>query len=210
MTRRQRLRAQVTGRVEQVVELYLLVAADAGNRRLPGDVAVGEGIDHRVLEALLVVEHVMRNAERLGDAARVVDVLPRAAGAGAVRRLAVVVKLQRHPDDVVASFLQEPGDNRGIHAARHGDDHAGILGPAGNVQIDCVHGYSLPKRVTRRSLTLRSGSLFMIFLAIIQFAATIRFATVIRCCRGHSMLQEQAMLPDALHDRRMRRLVRAT
>ena len=49
----------------------------------------------------------MRDAERLGDAARVVDVLAGAAGAGAVRRRAVVVELQRHADHVVAGPLEQ-------------------------------------------------------------------------------------------------------
>ena len=77
----------------------------------------------------------MRNAERLGDAAGVVDVLAGAAGALAVRRLAVIVELQRHADDVVAGALQQAGDDRGIDAAGHGDDDAGPLRAAGKIEI---------------------------------------------------------------------------
>ena len=68
----------------------------------PAHVAFGEAVDHRFLEAALVVEHVMRNADALGDRAGVVDVLAGAAGALAVGRRAVVVELQRDADDVVA------------------------------------------------------------------------------------------------------------
>ena len=66
----------------------------------------------------------MRDAERLGDAAGVVDVLAGAAGALAVHGGAVVVELQRDADDVVALALQQRRDDRGIDAARHGDDDA--------------------------------------------------------------------------------------
>ena len=44
----------------------------------------------------------MRNAERVGDAARIVDVLAGAAAALPARRLAVIVELQRDADDLVA------------------------------------------------------------------------------------------------------------
>ena len=44
----------------------------------------------------------MGNAEPRGDIARVVDILPGATRALAMRRLAVVVELHRHADDVVA------------------------------------------------------------------------------------------------------------
>ena len=54
----------------------------------------------------------MGNAECLGDAARIVDVLAGAARALAVRRLAMVVKLQRHADDVIALGLEHAGDDR--------------------------------------------------------------------------------------------------
>ena len=95
----------------------------------PERIAVGEAVDHRLAEAVLVVEHVMRNADALGDAARIVDVLAGAAGALAVGRRAVVVKLQRDADDVVALGLQQRRRDRGIDAARHGDDDAGVLRP---------------------------------------------------------------------------------
>ena len=68
----------------------------------PREIAVGETVDHRLAEAAFVIEHVMRNADALGDAPGVVDVLAGAAGALAMDRGAVVVELQRDADDVVA------------------------------------------------------------------------------------------------------------
>src|SRR5690606_18088590 len=73
---------ELARRLQKVGELDCLVAGDARNWRLARSIAFGEGVDHRLAEALLVVEHVMRDAERLGHAPRVVDVLARAARAG--------------------------------------------------------------------------------------------------------------------------------
>ncbi len=130
MAGRQHLGAELARGVEQVVELDRHVAVDAGHRRLARDVALGEAVDHRLLEAALVVEHVMRNADPVGDRARVVDVLAGAAGALAVGRRAVVVELQRDADHVVALGLEQRRRHRRIDAARHRDDDAGVLRPA--------------------------------------------------------------------------------
>ena len=107
----QRVGAELPCGRQQIGELHGLVAGDAGDGRFPRDVAFRERIDHRLAEPLLVIEDVMGNAERLGDAAGIGDVLPGAAGAGPVGRRAMVIKLQRHADDVVALTVQEPGDD---------------------------------------------------------------------------------------------------
>jgi hypothetical protein len=122
--------AELPGGRQQIGELDRLVAGDARDRRFAGNIALGEGIDHRLAEPLLVVQHIMRNAERLGDAARVGDVLAGATGADTMRRGAVVVELQRHADDIVALALQQAGNDRRIDAARHRDNDAGVFGPS--------------------------------------------------------------------------------
>jgi hypothetical protein len=81
----------------------------------------------------------MRNADPVGDRAGVVDVLAGAAGALAVGRSAVVVKLKGHPDHVIALGLEQRRRYRGIDAAGHGDDHAGRLRPAFDVET-VAHG----------------------------------------------------------------------
>ncbi len=129
---------EVLRRLQQVLELHPLVAADAGHRRRPGQVAVGEFVDHGVAEDVLVVEHVVREAHLLGHAAGVVDVAAGAAGALLGQRRAVVVELQRDADDVVALFGKLGGHDRAVDAARHGHDHARLgrgLGEAQGVQI---------------------------------------------------------------------------
>ena len=134
MAGRQDVGAEVLGRLEQVDELHVLVAGDAGHRRLARDIGAGERLDHLLAEPRLVVEHVMRNAEPGGDVARVVNVLAGAAGALAVGRRAVVVELHRHADDVVALARQQRRDDAGIDAARHRDDDARVLGRLGQAQ----------------------------------------------------------------------------
>ncbi len=123
---RERLGAELARGRQQIVELDRLVALHARHRRLARHVALGETVDHRRLEAALIVEHVMRNADVAGDPAGVVDVAPRAAGALAVARFAVVVKLQRDPDHVIAFGLEQRRGDRRVDAARHGNDDAGV------------------------------------------------------------------------------------
>src|SRR5262249_5772288 len=73
--------AEFARRGEEIAEFDRLVALHARHRRLARDVARREAVDHHFLEAALVVEHVMRDADALSDRARIVDILTRAAGA---------------------------------------------------------------------------------------------------------------------------------
>src|SRR5664279_1827090 len=136
MAGRQHVGAEFARGDQQVVEFDRHVAFDARHRRLAVDVSLGEAVDHRFLEAALVVEHVMRNADALGNAARIIDVLPRAAGALAVGGGAVIVELQRDADHVIAFGLEQRGSHRGIDAAGHGDDDTGVLRAA--IEIEAV------------------------------------------------------------------------
>ena len=69
----------------------------------------------------LQVQHVVRNAELLADAARVVDRVERAAGP--VRKVvAVAEELHRRADDVVALLDEQRGGDGRIDAARHRDE----------------------------------------------------------------------------------------
>ena len=119
---------------QEIVELDRHIAVDARHRRLAVDIALGEAVDHRFLEAAFVVEHVMGNVDALGHAARVIDVLAGATGAFAVGRRAMVVELQRHADHVIALGLKQRGRHRRIDAAGHGDDDTGVL--RGAIEIE--------------------------------------------------------------------------
>ena len=127
---------------QQIAELDRAVALDAWHRRLARGVAVGEIIDHRFAKTALVVQHVMRDADPLGDIAGVVDVLPGAAGALAMGGRAMIVQLQRDADDVIPLGLQQRSRHRRIDAARHGDDDPGVLWPAFEIQtVEHVSGH---------------------------------------------------------------------
>src|ERR1700748_1981911 len=134
MTGRECPRAELARGRQQVAELDRAVALDAGHRRLARGVALGKAVDHRLPKTLLIVEHVMRNADPFGDIARVVNVLAGAAGALAMGRRAMIVKLQGDADDVVTLRLQQESRGRGVDTARHGDDDPGVLRPAFEIE----------------------------------------------------------------------------
>ena len=134
MPGRERLRAKFARGRQQIAKLDRAVALDAGHRRFAERVAVGKIVDHGFAEAAFVVEHVMRNADPLGDVAGVVDVLAGAAGALAMGGRAMIVKLQRDADDVIALGLQQRSRHRRVDAARHGDHDPGVLRTAFQIQ----------------------------------------------------------------------------
>src|SRR5262249_62062161 len=101
VARRQHAGAELPYGPEQIAKFDRLVAFDARHRRLAGEIAVGETVDDRFLEAILVVKHVMRDAASIGDPPRVVDVLAGAAGALPAGPRALNLALQRDSDDGV-------------------------------------------------------------------------------------------------------------
>jgi len=68
---------------EQRAELQIRVAGHARHRRAAARVAVGEGLDDGAVELLRHVEEVVRDAQPLGHATRVIDGLAAAARAEA-------------------------------------------------------------------------------------------------------------------------------
>ena len=123
---RQEVGAEVVGGGEQIGEFHVLVAGDARDRRLAGDIGAGERLDNLLSKALLVIEHVMGNAEPGRDITRVVDILPGATCALAMRGFAVVIELHRHADDIVAFSSKHRRGDRRVDAARHRHDDAGF------------------------------------------------------------------------------------
>jgi hypothetical protein len=87
----------------------------------------------------------MGNAQPIGHAPRIVDVLTGAAGSRPADRLTVVVELQRDADHLVAGFDQKRRRDRTVDAARHGDDDAGC----GAVARDCGRVHARQYRVLR-------------------------------------------------------------
>src|SRR5207247_3702000 len=83
----------------------------------PGGVVGDEGGDHASLELVGEVEDVVREAEAVGDRARVVEVVEGAAASAAARREA-----KRDADHLVARGSAARGRDRAVHPAAHGDD----------------------------------------------------------------------------------------
>ncbi len=88
----------------------MVVAQRAGNRRAPGKVLADKGADHVLLEALLLVDDVIRNAQMLRHAAGIVHIIERTAAAGLglvwdamlAGQPRLVPKLKREANDGVA------------------------------------------------------------------------------------------------------------
>ena len=142
---------------DQVDELHPLVAQRAGHRRAPRGIFVGELVDHAGAEAAFIVEHIMGDAEPVADGLGIVDVLPGAAAARALHRLAMIVELERDADHLGAGARGERGDDAAVDAARHGDDdaRAGAGGRIGDQNLGSMAAASLleihPVRLDRLS-----------------------------------------------------------
>src|SRR5262245_8757454 len=123
MTRGDPLGVDAVGLHEQIAELRECVAAHARNGRASTRVFAHEVVDDVAAERTLEVEHVVRHAEGLADAARIVHRVERAART-VWQIVAMAEQLHRRTDDVVALLDEHCRSNRRIHAARHGDQHA--------------------------------------------------------------------------------------
>src|SRR4051794_3486024 len=115
----QSLRSQADRQRGQVGKLYRLVTADTRHRRFAAGITVGEIRDNRPGEALLGIDDVMPDAEPIGDAPGIVNVLSGAAGAFARRGGTMVIKLERDTDDLMPSLVKQTSDNAAVHAAGH-------------------------------------------------------------------------------------------
>src|SRR5581483_7130498 len=121
--------------MENSLELDVLVAADAGVWRPSASVLVDEVLDHPLAEDVLEVQHVVRDADPVGDASSVLDRRERAAGVGSLDRLergGSWLDVERDAYDL-ATLLDEHGrhDRRVDAAAHRGDDlglHEGSVG----------------------------------------------------------------------------------
>jgi hypothetical protein len=126
--RRQNFSPNLPSGNQQLVELQMIVAKAARNRRAPAQIILHKWPHHVPLEALLLIHHVIRNADFLRDAARVVNIVDRAAAAMhrlrhalAARQPALVPELHRQPYYLVSLGTQHRCDGRRIHTARHGN-----------------------------------------------------------------------------------------
>jgi hypothetical protein len=84
-----------------------------------------------------MIEDVVRDAEPISDGTRVADVAPGAAGARTLRRLAMVVELERDADHLGTAARGERGHDRAVDPARHRHDDAPRAGR--ELEIYAVH-----------------------------------------------------------------------
>lgn len=140
MAGRQRIGTEFLCGGEQIGEFYGLVAGDAGDRRFTHRIGFSEGIDDSFTEPRFIIQHIVGNAERFADPARIVNVLPGATGAGAVHGRTVIIKLEGYAEDIVALALEDTGHNRRIDATGHGDNDPGVFRPL--VKIERIHVFS--------------------------------------------------------------------
>ncbi len=121
--------ADRSGGLQQLVELEMVVAKRAGNRRSPGQVLAHKRTHHILLEPILLVDDVIRNAQLLGHVARVVDVIKRTAApslgllgnAVLACETRLIPQLQREADDTVSPEWASIGrSRRGVDPSGHG------------------------------------------------------------------------------------------
>ena len=148
MARRHAIGVQILCGFKQILELHPFVATDAGHRRRTCQITVGKLVDHRIAKDVFVIQHVMGETHVLGHAAGVMNVDARTTGTFLGKGRAVIVKLKRHPNHVIALARQFRGDDRAVDTARHGHHHAGFafgLCKAQGVQPGCTierHGFT--------------------------------------------------------------------
>jgi hypothetical protein len=114
---RQHISANLPRGDQKLVELQMVVAQAAGNRRSPGKILVNKRTHHVALKTLFMVHHVIRNAKVLGHAARIVHVVNGAAAALHLLRHALatgkpplVPKLHSQPNYCVTLGAQHGRD----------------------------------------------------------------------------------------------------
>ena len=124
----QQVRADLASHDQQLIKLEVVVAQAARDGRASGEVVLHEGSHDLALEALLVVDDVVRNADELGNGPGVVHVVERATTAlhGLGHALltgeaALVPELHGQTDHVVTIGTQHGRDGGGIDTARHGN-----------------------------------------------------------------------------------------
>jgi hypothetical protein len=114
----------------------MVVAERAGDGRAAVEILVDEGADDIALETLLLIDDIVRDAQVLGDAAGVVDVIEAAAAAGLGRvrdavlagEASLVPELEGQADDGVSTLGEHGRNRRGIDSSGHGYGDGGWLG----------------------------------------------------------------------------------
>jgi hypothetical protein len=100
---------------KQLIELQMIVAEAAWNRRASGQILLHEGTNHIALETVFVVDHVIRNANGLGYATGIINIVNRTAAALYGLRHALVAS-----QSALVPELHGQADNVVAFGAQHG------------------------------------------------------------------------------------------
>src|SRR3954452_19626128 len=119
MTRRDVIAAERRRFSPEIPELELFIAHYAWVRRPTGLVLAGEVINHDAFKLICFIDNVMRETERMRDAARIGYGLGTAAFVLRAGDAVLRPDLHRHADHVVALFPQQISSDAGIHSATH-------------------------------------------------------------------------------------------
>jgi len=121
-------RAERAGLGQEIAKLELFVAHDTRVGGASGAVFAGEVIDDHFLKLIRLVDDIVGNAERVGDATRIGHGLGAAAFILSARDAILGPDLHGDADHIVALLLEEVGRNGGIDAAAHAEQDAGGRG----------------------------------------------------------------------------------
>ena len=129
--------ADLASHAEQRLKLHVGVAVGASDRSASAEIVLHERAHDAIFKLMLEVYDVVGKVKMLRDALGVVDIVERAAAM--LRRAlsgertlqfgqaALIPELHGKPDDGASLLLQNGGDGRRIHSARHGDsDEPGL------------------------------------------------------------------------------------
>src|SRR6185369_11364781 len=119
MPRSDVIAAQCPGFAPEVPELEFFVAHHARVRRPASLVFADEIINHNALELICLVNHVMRDAERMRYAARISDRLWPAAFVLRSRDTILRPDLHRHADNFITLLAQQVAGDAGVHSTAH-------------------------------------------------------------------------------------------
>jgi len=97
---------------QQLIELHVVVARGARNRRTAGEIVLYKGAHHGLFKSTLEIDDVMGNANMLRNSAGVIDIVERTAtlrrgfARSEFRKSALIPELHGQPDHRSARFVQ--------------------------------------------------------------------------------------------------------
>ena len=117
MPRRDVLRAELIGALDEAAEFQILVAHDARVGRAAGFVFIGEILNHLGLKFRGFVDEIIGNAEFVADGAGVADGLRAAAFVLGPRHAILRPEFEGDADHIVSLFKQKPRGSRGVNSS---------------------------------------------------------------------------------------------